>query len=155
MSATKTQTIERVTFGDRLIRLVFWSRRLHRLWFPSAAEVAFIRLMKGRVLTIPFVRSSRDDKPALAIVLSMGYLKRELVDREVRIGRYYADFATPRAAYHKALEIDGRKYHDIVADQQRDDYLHALGWQIMRIPARRVLHEPRVVFVDVCKFLKS
>lgn len=156
MSNAKTQTLERTTFGDRLIRLVFWSRRLHRLLYPSPAEVTFIRLMKGHVLVVPFIHSSRNKFP-LAVVLSMGYLKRELVEREVWAGgerRFCMDFATPNAAYRKCIEIDGSQ-HDIVKDQERDDYLHGQGWEIMRIPARRIWREPRLVYVETIKFLRT
>lgn len=92
----------------------------------------------------------------MAIVLSMGYLKRELLHREVREGRFYLDFATRDAAYRKAIEIDGSQWHmDVLKDQERDEYLRARGWEIKRIPARRVFREPRVVYVEVCRFLKS
>src|SRR5690242_655839 len=101
MAATKAQALSRTTAGDRLIRLIFWWRRLRRLWFPSAAEIAFIRLMRGHALVLPL--KSRRTKRNLCIVRRGRLLKGELLEREVWVGagRYCADFATPAASYKK------------------------------------------------------
>jgi hypothetical protein len=139
-----------------MIQLIFWWRRVSRLLYPSPAEVRFIRLMKGRVLIIPFVRSGRSKFP-LAIALSMGYLKRELVEREIWVnGRYCLDFATPRSRVLKAIEIDGRDWHrDVVREQQRDEYLRSQGWQVLHVKAIDLWRKPREVYVTVNRFLKS
>lgn len=115
--------------------------------------------MGGLVLNVPFVKSSRTGF-CLALVLSMGkILKRELVQREVRIGRYYADYCVATPFYRCVIEIDGSRFHsskmDIVYDQEREDYLHEQGFVIMRIPARRLWREPLRVRAEVLRFLKS
>lgn len=154
MSQTQTLT-NKATFGDRLIRSVQGYRRLHRLFFPSPAEVQFVRLMRGRALTLPFVRSRRDDYPLTFVWLGR-LLKRELMYREVRVGKFFVDFGTPGSRFLKAIEIDGREYHhDIVAEQQRDDYLKARGWSVMHISGSKLQREPRKVYVDVLRFLRS
>jgi very-short-patch-repair endonuclease len=156
MSATKTETMPRVTFGDRVIRLVFWSRRMHRLLYPSPAEVQFVRVMRGHALTLPLIKSTKTGFP-LTLLWRGKLLKNELIEREVWAGgerRFCMDFATPHAAYRKAIEIDGSQ-HDILKDQERDEYLRAHGWTVLHVKARRLWREPRLVFVDVCKFLKS
>lgn len=155
MAATKTQTLPRITMGDRIIRFILWRRRLSRLLFISPAEAQFIRVMRGHVLVVPWLRSRHTRFP-LAIVLSLGYLKHELIEREVRVGRYVLDFATPQSRILKAIEIDGAAYHtDIVREQERDEYLHTRGWSVMHIPARRVFQEPRRVYVETKRFLRS
>lgn len=157
----KTQTLARpahATFGDRLIRFIFWRRRLSRLLFPSPAEIQFVRIMRGHVLTVPFLKSRRTRYP-LAFVWRGKILKRELVHREVWADerkRYCLDFATRDAAYRKALEIDGSQWHmDVLKEQERDEYLRARGWQVMHIKAARLKREPRRVYVETLKFLRA
>jgi very-short-patch-repair endonuclease len=114
--------------------------------------------MRGGALTLPFIRSPRTGFPLTFLWLGR-ILKGELIEHEVRIGRYYADFATPRSRFLKAIEIDGAAYHsqrmDIVADQEREDYLRERGWQVFRIPARRLWREPRRVYIETLRFLRS
>ena len=155
MTNTKTQALSKPTVGDRLIRLVFWRRRLSRILFPSPAEAQFVRIMRGQALTIPLIKSRRTGFP-LTILWRGWILKGELIEREVRVGKYYLDFATPGSRFLKAIEIDGSQWHmDVLKDQERDAYLRARGWDVKRIPARRVFREPRMVYLEVCKFLKS
>lgn len=154
-----SQPLPHRTVYDRFMRWRSNWRRRMRLLFPSPAETKFIEIMGGLVLNVPFVKSRRTSF-CLAFVLSMGkVLKRELVQREVRIGRYFADFCVATPFYRCIIEIDGRYYHnskmDIVYDQERDDYLHERGWVVMRIPARRLWREPLRVRADVLKFLRT
>lgn len=142
------------TVKNRYYRLRSQSHRIRRLLFPSPAEVKFLQVMGGYVLVFPFLRSIRNSFP-LTIVLSMGCLKRELVYREVRCGRYWVDFCAVTPFYRRVIEIDGQRFHDILKDQERDDYLHERGYAIMRIPARRLWREPKRVRSDVLKFLRS
>lgn len=129
-----------------------------RLLFPSPAEVKFIEIMGGIVLTLPFIKSIKTGFP-LTFVLSMGKLRRERVHREVRIGRYFADMCVITPFYRRVIEIDGQASHskrmDIVYDQNRDDYLRSRGFAVMRIPARRLWREPKKVRKDVLRFLRS
>lgn len=114
--------------------------------------------MRGRAWQVKWIKHSRTGFP-LTFLWRGRLLKNELVDREVWADdrrRYCLDFATPRASYRKAVEIDGMNWHqDIVREQQRDEALNAMGWQVLHVPARKVFREPRIVYMDVLKFLKS
>ena len=152
----KKATSQNVGLGDRIIQSVHAWRRMSRLLFPSPAEVAFVLLMGGSKVTVPFISSKRTGFPLTFLNIGR-ILKGELIEREVMAGgprRYCMDFATPKAAYRKAIEIDGSQ-HDIVYDQQRDEYLRALGWSVMRIPARRLSRDPLGVRQDVLRFLRA
>jgi very-short-patch-repair endonuclease len=143
---------------DRFVRWRSNWRRWHRLFFPSAAEVKFVRVMRGRALTAPIIKSRKTGYP-LTLLWRGRLLRNELIEREVRVGSKFVDFGTPGAAYHKAIEIDSDQFHtykmDVVADQERDNYLREHGWQVTRIPARRLYREPRRVYVEMLRFLKS
>lgn len=45
---------------------------------------------------------------------------------------YFIDFANPFVKV--GIELDGKAFHDIKRDQERDQRLKQLGWQIFRIP---------------------
>ena len=66
-----------------------------------------------------------------------------LFRRQVRIGRYVADFAA--AAVRLVVEVDG-PYHfgRCAADERRDKVLGALGWRVLRLPASVVERDVRV-----------
>lgn len=155
MAHVQTAT-NKVTFGDRLIRLVQGYRRLNRLLFVSPAEVRFVRVMGGRALNIPFIKSKRMGF-CLTFVWLGKVLKRELIEREVQVGnRHYAiDFATRNASYKKGIDITSSYYVDVVADQERDDYLRARGWDVLYVKAARVWRDPVGVRRDVLRFLRS
>lgn len=130
-------------------------RRLHRVLFTSPAEARFVELMGGVAFTLGFIRSSKTGFPLTWLWLGP-VLKRELIEREVQVGPYSIDFATPNASYKKGVEIDGTFFHqDIVREQNRDDYLRSQGWSVLHIPARRLWRDPRRVRADVLRFLKS
>lgn len=118
------------------MRAASWRRR--RIWFPSPAEVRFIRLMGGVVVTVPWLH--RGGFP-LAVVVSLGrILRSEHYQREVRVGSKYVDFGND---VNRAIEIDGADYHrDIVAETQRDEYLASYGWQVMHIRADQLYRNP-------------
>jgi len=143
---------------DRYVRWRGNRRRKLRLRYPSPAEVRFVRIMGGWSLPVPFIRSIRTGFPLTWLWMGR-VLKSELIEREVRIGPFFADFATPNAAYHKVIEIDGQAFHtsrmDVVRDQEREDYLRERGWQIYRIKAKRLWREPVRVRADVLRFLRS
>jgi very-short-patch-repair endonuclease len=156
-SMAHTQTaVQKVTIGDRLVRSVQGYRRLNRLYFPSPAEVKFVRVMRGRTLSIPFIKSKRTGF-CLTFIWRGRILKGELIEREVQVGQrhYCIDFATRNASYKKGIDITSDYHTDVLADQERDEYLKARGWEVLYVPARRVFREPRKVYVDVLKFLKK
>lgn len=129
-------------------------RRRHRLRYTSPAEVKFIRLFGGKVVTINFMKSRKNKFPR-TIVLTMGRtLKREFVQRELRVGGVYVDFAFVNRYTKKAIEIDGAEFHrDVVREQQRDDYLHGYGYSILHIPAVDLYRKPDAVKKRVITFL--
>ena len=110
--------------------------------------------MYGHVLVIPFIKSRSTGFP-LAIIMRGRILKRELVYREVPAGPFFIDYAVVTPFYKRGIELHGFSAHrDIVADQQRNDYLKAHGWQ-MRYVTSKHLSEPKRVYAEVLRFLKS
>jgi very-short-patch-repair endonuclease len=148
--------VQKVTFGDRLIRLVFAWRRWHRLFFPSPAEVKFVRLMGGHAL--PLGMRSRHSGFMLTIVWRGQTLKRHGFKREVRYGRYYVDMAND---VNWIIEVDGYDWHmDAAADRYREVRLEALtakpyGMRVLRIKAARLWNEPDKVRRDVLRFIST
>lgn len=55
--------------------------------------------------------------------------------RQVPVGPFYADFAARRIRL--VVEIDG-PFHESSYDAQRDEYMCALGWKVLRIPVGEV-----------------
>ena len=148
MATAKTQTMPRpLTLSDRYLRLRSQCYRWKRLLRPSAAEIKFIRLMGGSVLVLP---------GGLAIVRLGWFLKSELVEREVRVGKCYVDFAIAAGGRKRAIEIDGARYHtDIIREQKRDEYLQERGFEVLHIMAWKLWREPRRAYVRAFKFIKS
>lgn len=130
-----------------------WRRKM-RVLFPSPAEIKFIRMFGGIVITIPFIKYPKTGFP-LAIILTIGYrLRRENIQREVRVGAMYIDFASIDRFSKKAIEIDGRNFHrDIVREQRRDDYLYRRGWIVLHIQASDLYRNPKETKKRVMKFL--
>ena len=72
--------------------------------------------------------------------------------REHPIKPYYADFACP--AHMLIVEIDGG-YHDHVAenDLKREEYLRALGWQVIRFSDKEVEDDIEAIGIAIAKTL--
>ena len=51
------------------------------------------------------------------------------------VDRYFIDFADPK--FKIGVELDGKAFHDPVADMVRDRRLLSLGWRMFRIPGRK------------------
>ncbi|MFA9439429.1 endonuclease domain-containing protein [Uliginosibacterium sp. sgz301328] len=47
------------------------------------------------------------------------------------VGRYFADFASPRKKF--ILECDGKDFHDADRDAERDRQTAAMGWTVFRV----------------------
>lgn len=122
--------------------------------FPSPAEVHFVRLMGGRAVTIDAIKYPGTRFP-LTIIYSRGrVLASNLMQREVRVGAMYVDFAFIDPYTKKAIEIDGSDYHrDVVREQSRDEYLKSRGWIVMHIEAMNLYRQPGRVQRDVLEFL--
>lgn len=124
--------------------------RDNRLLYPSPAEVRFIRLMGGRVITIGRIKHYKTKYP-LAIVVSLGrVLTRQNFRREVLVGTKLCDFGNDLKA---AIEIDGKYYHDIVEQVERDEYFAQYDWRVLHIEASMLWREPSKVQQMVLNFL--
>lgn len=124
-----------------------------RMIFPSPAEIRFIRLMGGKVVTVGFFKHLKTGFP-LAVVLTMGKtLRQEQVRREVRVGGKYVDFGND---INRGIEVDGKAYHtDIIAQVERDEYFNKHGWLVLHIPAIEVFNQPDKVQRKVLNFLRG
>lgn len=122
--------------------------------FPSPAEVDFIRIMGGKVITVNWLKHYKTGFP-LVVVISLGkLLRRNLVAREVRVGKCWVDFGSVTPYYKKGIEIDGEQYHkDIVKQMERDEYFANYGWRVLHIKAVQVRNEPDTVQRKVLEFL--
>ena len=125
-----------------------------RMFFPSPAEVHFMKLMGAKAITIDAVKWPKTRFP-LTIFLTHGKLLRgSYMHREVRVGPYYVDFAFMDAYSNKAIEIDGAEWHvDIVKEAERDNYLNERGWSVMHIQAAELYRNPGRVQRRVVAFL--
>lgn len=114
-------------------------RRFDRLHFPSPAEAQLAALMGCKLHTVAFLRSWRTGHP-FCLIRPAGWYKANYLEREVRMGRgkqqRSIDFANRRE--RKGIEVDGRDFHNIVDDYEKDEYAASLGWRIERIPAAMV-----------------
>lgn len=97
--------------------------------------------MGCRAIAINPLRSWRTGN-ALVFIIAGGWYRANFIERQVvvRGGGKYAclDFARPNDRI--GLEIDGRAYHDILVDQERDEWAASLrpAWVINRLPAAKV-----------------
>lgn len=111
-------------------------RRFRRVYFPSPAEVAAARLMGAKTLSLRYIREPLNGYP-LSFIIPAGWYKGNYIEREVRVGRgkkqASLDFANRRL--RRGIEIDSRTYHDIVDDQEKDEWFASQGWRVLRIPA--------------------
>lgn len=129
-------------------------RRTNRMYFPSPAEVKFVRIMGGKTITISWIKHYKSKFPLVFFVTMGRTLRRELVQREYRVGGFFLDFAFVDDYSKKGIEIDGARHHqDIVKEQNRDDYLRRRGWYILHIRAVDLWRKPDVVRKRVKDFL--
>lgn len=126
-----------------------WRRR-RRIVFPSPAELALIRLMGGRAITVSFIRDPRTHFP-IAIVWMGRFLKSERVEREVRVGKYYVDFGNDIS---RAVEVMSNEWHrDVVAEYERRQYIESWGWQLLYVWAVDIRDRPDAIRREVTEFL--
>jgi very-short-patch-repair endonuclease len=70
----------------------------------------------------------------------------------------YIDVAFP--AQKLAIEVDGRRYHDIGSDQfesdrARQNELQALGWQVLRFTWRMLLDDSEAIVTKINQLLRA
>ena len=109
-----------------------------------------ITLMGGKVLKINGFKV--DGFPFTIVYKRPPLFKREHIKREVRCGKYYADFANDVGW---AIEVDGQDYHmDVLADLEREGYFIERGWrQPLRIQAFRLYNDKQNVQKEVLSYL--
>lgn len=148
-----TMTLEALKRDIWYRKKEFW--RNARVLFPSPAEVHFVRLMGGKVITIDAIRYPDKNRFPLTIIYRRGkFLARNFMQREVRVGAMYVDFAFVDPYTNKAIEIDGSDYHqDVVREAERDEYLKVRGWQVLHIPAMDLYRQPGRVQQKVLNYL--
>jgi hypothetical protein len=131
-------------------------RKRRRLLFPSPAEVELIRIMGGKYVTLSWFKDVKTGFP-LTFVTDLGtFFKREAIEREVRVGAMYIDFATVGLIYRKGIEVDGLLYHmDIVKEQNREDYVREHGYSLLHIRAAEIYRSPHLVQQRILKYLAS
>lgn len=105
------------------------------------------------------VRQLRDPRTGFCFVYKTNLgtiLSRELVQREVRVGAMYMDFAVTTNYYKRGIEIDGRAYHrDILKEQKRDAYVLQYGYELLHIEAIELTLKPQFVQRNVLNFLQK
>lgn len=129
-------------------------RRLRRLWFPSYAEVQFVRIMHGRVwFSTMLLRDYHTGHPLT--IMSLGpVLKAERVRREIRTGALYADFMSVTPYSKRAVLVDGRRWHsDVALEQERDEYYARFNVTVLHVAAVDLWKEPNRTHDRVLKFL--
>lgn len=131
-------------------------RRRRRLYFPSPAELRFVSIMGGTYKKYAWPKDPRTGF-CFARITSLGtILNNELVQREVRAGAMYIDFAVCTTYYKKGIEIDGRAWHqDVLREQQRDEYVRQYGFELLHIPAVDLTYKPQIVQRRVIDFLQK
>jgi very-short-patch-repair endonuclease len=70
--------------------------------------------------------------------------------RQTPISRYIADFCCPDLRL--VVELDGEVHSteaQIAHDQNRDEYLQALGYEVLRFPNERLLSDPGSVLDQI------
>jgi len=134
-------------------RKQFW--RNARILFPSPAEVHFVRLMGGKALTFDGIKYPNKNRFPLTIIYRRGkFLAGNYMQREVRIGGFYADFTFVDSYSKKLIEIDGEEWHiDQVRERERDAYLNDRGWFVFHINAADLYRQPGKVQQRVVQFL--
>lgn len=144
----------RIGLKGRYYRLRGKTGRAVRLLFPSPAEMKLVELMGGKVIRIKKIKWPTTHFPLAFVIKRPKLFKQNHVKREVRCGRFYADFANDVGW---PIEVDGLDYHmDIVADLTREAYMIERGWRTpLRIPAHRLWREPDRVQRDVMKYLST
>lgn len=142
-------TLKNIVYRYYNIRSQIW--RQNRMFFMSPAEIRFLHIMGGKVVTFEAIKHARTHFP-LAYVVTMGRsLRRENFAREVRVGRYFIDFGND---IKRGIEIDGRNFHmDIVKEIERDEYVAKYGWSLLHIQAVDLWQQPDNVQRRVLSFI--
>jgi very-short-patch-repair endonuclease len=67
--------------------------------------------------------------------------------RQVPLGRYIVDFLCPR--HRLIIEADGPHHEDSLHDLDRDAWLRAQGFRVLRFPNKRIQDFPDAVLAEI------
>ncbi|CAN5115243.1 hypothetical protein BH09PSE2_BH09PSE2_08420 [soil metagenome] len=67
--------------------------------------------------------------------------------RQVPLGRYVADFLCPR--HRLIVEADGPHHEDSLHDLERDAWLSAEGFRVLRFANKRIQDAPDAVLAEI------
>lgn len=106
----------------------------------EARKTAPFAVLVGSVAASVDRRTESPIEEALFLALNSKSMTIGRVSTQVELGPYRIDLALPDAKL--AVECDGRDYHStpgqIKKDQERDEYIHRLGWTVLRFPGSRI-----------------
>jgi very-short-patch-repair endonuclease len=141
--ACRGSLVEAVVAVDALIhRFGFPPRDVIRCAYDHPGRRGATRLPQVVKLAHPGAESPVETRIRLAIVLAG--LPVPLL--QVSVGPYRLDLAYPDLLL--AVECDGREHltpQRALRDLDRQAYLTAAGWRILRFPKKVVLHEPALI----------
>lgn len=129
----------------------------HPAVFPALAEVRFVRMMGGRVTTLPFIRHAETSRP-LAVVWTLGRVLRahkfkHRVVVGVSGGETILSFGND---IHWGIELDGLRYHnDILVKQDLDEFFSMAGWRVLHITTTKMQVNPAKIRDEVFRFLSA
>jgi very-short-patch-repair endonuclease len=141
--ACRGSLVEAVVAVDALApRFGFEPGDVVRCAYDHAGKRGAARLPEVIRLANPLAESQMETRIRLAIVLA-GLQAPQL---QVPVGPYRLDMGYPELML--GVEHDGREHltpQRALRDLDRQAYLTAAGWQIVRFPKRVVLHEPALI----------
>lgn len=89
----------------------------------------------------------RNPEPTVVMlveIMGVAWWIRHGFYREYRAGRRFIDLANP--VLKLAVEGDGERWHmDVVKEQQRNDELGRLGWQVVHFRYDKLKYKPELV----------
>lgn len=76
--------------------------------------------------------------------------------KQVRIGRFTADFLVSQGSASVVVEADGAEFHDAKRDKDRDkEILDEHGYKVLRFSGSRIFYDAQVCAQEVARFLRS
>ena len=100
-------------------------------------------------------KSRWNNKPSYPESFFMKVIDNEFEDkeyiREMPFGKYSLDFAWPHK--RKCIEIDGEQHNlfpQKESDERKDKLIRESGWEVLRIPWKNMIQEPKK-YIKCCK----
>ncbi len=98
-----------------------------------------LALSNSEILDL-YARCESPIESILYMRLVMDGLRPPILKNQFKIGSFRVDFAIPGGSI--VIECDGKKYHQIADDVERDRELHKLGWTVLHFKAEKILMDP-------------